>query len=71
MREYQDVGQAFNPNNGSYHPVTAQGRNLSIPAVSFAAPEGATDTMYCSDCHTKASGAAGAAGLDVSVSSSI
>ncbi|MBM3500249.1 MAG: hypothetical protein FJX74_16450 [Armatimonadetes bacterium] len=62
VKEYQDVGRAFNPNNLAYHPVTAQGRNSSIPTASFTAPWTATSTMCCSDCHTKASGAPGAAG---------
>ncbi len=62
IREYQDVGQAFNPGNLAFHPVTTQGRNATIPAGSFVSPWSATSTMYCSDCHSKAVGSSGAAG---------
>jgi hypothetical protein len=62
VREFQDVGQAFNPNNLSFHPVTAVGRNTTIPAGSFVAPWTTTSTMYCADCHAKSLGAPGASG---------
>ena len=62
VREYQDVGQAFNPNNLSYHPVVAAGRNTTIPNGAFASPWSMTSTMGCSDCHTKGLGASGASG---------
>lgn len=62
VQEYRDVGRAFNPNNPSFHPVTAQGRNTTIPAASFNGVWSTTSTMYCSDCHTKAVAASGATG---------
>ena len=62
VKEYTDLGQAFNPNNLSYHPVTAVGRNRSIPAGSFVAPWTPTSTMYCADCHNQSLGAPGASG---------
>lgn len=62
MQEYRDVGQAYNPNNLSYHPVTAVGRNANIPPASFVSPWSITSTMYCGDCHSRAQGAAGGTG---------
>jgi hypothetical protein len=62
VKEYQDVGQAFNPNNLAYHPVTAQGKNTTMVAGSFVSPWSRTSTLCCSDCHTKGVASAGAAG---------
>jgi len=62
VREYQDLGQAINPNNLSYHPLAAVGRNAGIPVASFTSPWSATSTMGCSDCHTKGPAAGGAEG---------
>lgn len=42
----------FNPNNPSYHPIEAQGTNLTINPNAFVNNWRATNTMYCSDCHT-------------------
>ena len=42
----------FNPNNASYHPVEAQGKNLTINTNAFVNNWRATNTMFCSDCHT-------------------
>jgi predicted CXXCH cytochrome family protein len=66
VREFFDLGQAFNPNNLSFHPVTAVGRNTTIPAGSFVAPWTTNSTMYCADCHNKALGTPGAAGAHAS-----
>jgi hypothetical protein len=62
VKEFQDVGQAFNPNNLSFHPVTARGRNTTIPAGSFVSPWNTTSTMYCADCHNQALNSPGASG---------
>ncbi len=62
VQEYRDVGQAYNPNNLSYHPVTAVGQNANIPAASFLSPWSASSTMYCSDCHGKTSTVTGGSG---------
>jgi len=62
VQEHRDVGQAYNPNNLAYHPVTAVGKNSTIPAGSFVSPWSATSTMYCSDCHSRAQGGAGGSG---------
>lgn len=53
----QPVGQTdlpvfFNPNNPSFHPVEAQGKNLNIRAGAFVNGWTATSQMYCTDCHT-------------------
>lgn len=53
----QPVGQPnlavkFNPNNPSYHPVEAAGKNLNIDANAFVNGWAATRTMYCADCHS-------------------
>jgi predicted CXXCH cytochrome family protein len=42
----------FNPNNPSYHPVEAQGKNLNINTNAFVNGSGPTNTMFCTDCHT-------------------
>jgi predicted CXXCH cytochrome family protein len=53
----QPAGQSntaleFNPNNASYHPVEAMGKNLTIRSGAFVGGWTATKTMYCTDCHT-------------------
>ncbi len=62
VNQYQDVGQAFNPNNKAFHPVTAVGKNTNIPAGSFVSPWDINSLMYCSDCHNRAQGSAGDTG---------
>ena len=51
IRDSRDLAQEFNPNNASFHPVAAQGRNQSIPAASFVNGWSQTSLTYCSDCH--------------------
>ena len=46
-----DLALLFNPNNPSYHPVEAQGKNTNININSFVNGWDATKLMYCSDCH--------------------
>jgi len=48
----KDKAVQFNPNNQSYHPVEAAGKNLNINANAFVNNWVATKTMYCTDCHT-------------------
>jgi hypothetical protein len=48
----RDSAMQFNPNNRSYHPVEAAGRNQNVNASSFVNNWNATKTMYCTDCHT-------------------
>ncbi len=48
----KDKGLQFNPNNRSYHPVEAAGKNPNINANAFVNNWTATKTMYCTDCHT-------------------
>ena len=49
----RDMAREFNPNNASFHPVTAQGVNQNIPAGSWAAGSGMSSAsmIYCSSCH--------------------
>ena len=47
----RDMAQEYNPNNNSYHPVMAVGKNTPINAATFVAPWAANSRMYCSDCH--------------------
>jgi len=44
-----DMARLFNPNNASFHPVAAEGRNPDVP--SLLPPWNETSRMYCSDCH--------------------
>lgn len=44
-----DIADCFNPSNGSYHPVEAQGKNPDVPSLLPAYKE--TTMIYCSDCH--------------------
>lgn len=50
-----DIAMQFNPNNPSYHPVEAVGKNPNIPTSSFNVVNGvqltATSRIYCFDCH--------------------
>ncbi len=55
--DYRDLAVEFNPNNASFHPVVAQGRNQSIPAGSFVNGWSQTSMVYCSDCHSNANAA--------------
>jgi len=47
-----DMAVLFNPNNPSYHPVEAQGKNTHINPGAFVNGWASTNTMYCTDCHT-------------------
>jgi len=51
IQDSRDLAQEFNPNNASFHPVSAQGRNQSIPNASFVNGWSQTSLVYCSDCH--------------------
>ncbi len=53
----QPAGQSnmalkLNPNNPSYHPVEAAGKNTGIRAGAFVAGWSETRLTYCSDCHS-------------------
>lgn len=53
----QPAGQSnlaldFNPNNLSFHPVEALGRNTGIRAGAFANGWSETSRTYCTDCHS-------------------
>jgi len=55
VADSRNLAQEFNPNNASYHPVAAVGRNQSIPAGSFVNGWTQSSLTYCSDCHDNAS----------------
>jgi hypothetical protein len=57
----RDKALQFNPNNASYHPVEAAGKNLNINANAFVAPWTAPKLLYCTDCHTSDATGPGAA----------
>ncbi len=50
----RDMAQEFNPNNTSFHPVIAKGRNTVIPAAAFVNGWSVNSMVYCTDCHTNA-----------------
>jgi len=53
-----DQAQEFNPNNTSFHPV-AKGNTLHTAGstgLTGGWTNGDTQTMYCSDCHTRSGG---------------
>ncbi|MBI5934812.1 MAG: S8 family serine peptidase [Chloroflexi bacterium] len=53
----RDLAQEFNPNNASFHPVVAKGRNTGIPAGAFVNGWSTNSMTYCTDCHTNANAA--------------
>ena len=55
IADSRDLAQEFNPNNASYHPVTAVGRNQSIPSASYVNGWTQNSLTYCTDCHTNSS----------------
>lgn len=44
----------FDPNNASYHPIEAAGKNPTVP--SLLSPWTSSSLMYCTDCHNNDSG---------------
>ncbi|MEI6576696.1 MAG: cytochrome c3 family protein [Bacteroidota bacterium] len=57
IADSRDMAQEYNPNNQSYHPVMAAGKNLNINATAFQAGYTYTSRIYCSDCHSNSSSA--------------
>lgn len=51
--------RAFDPNNASFHPVIAMGRNLDVPSIPSTLEPAmtATSRMNCSACHADDGGA--------------
>lgn len=47
-----DQALLFNPQNRSFHPIEASGKNLTIPPGAFAGGWDATRLVYCTDCHS-------------------
>jgi predicted CXXCH cytochrome family protein len=46
-----DLAALLNPNNPSYHPVEAAGRDPLIPSGAFEPGWSASSVLRCSDCH--------------------
>ncbi len=44
-----NVADEFSPNNASYHPVEAQGKNMNVP--SLVQPLTTSTLVRCTDCH--------------------
>jgi len=55
--EQRDLASAFNPNQASFHPVAAIGRNQNIPANTFVNGWSQSSMVYCTDCHQNANSA--------------
>ncbi|NVO01261.1 MAG: hypothetical protein HXX09_01030, partial [Bacteroidetes bacterium] len=51
IADSRDMAQEYNPNNASFHPVMAAGKNLNINAATFQAGWTYTSRMYCTSCH--------------------
>ncbi len=47
----RDMALLLNPNNRSYHPVEAAGKNVGIPDAAFTGGFTATALTYCDSCH--------------------
>ena len=58
----RDLASEFNPNQASFHPVVAQGRNQSMPAGSFVNGWSQSSMVYCTDCHNNPNAAAEGSG---------
>ena len=46
-----DLASVFNPNNASYHPVEAAGKDPAIHPMSFSGGMNATSVLGCGSCH--------------------
>jgi len=46
-----DMARVLNPNNPSFHPVEAGGRNPFIDPLAFTTGWSATSLVRCGDCH--------------------
>lgn len=44
-----DIAELFAPNNASFHPVEATGKNADVP--SLMSPRTTASMIYCTDCH--------------------
>ncbi|HEX7706468.1 MAG TPA: cytochrome c3 family protein [Thermoanaerobaculia bacterium] len=46
-----DLAQLTNPNNPSYHPIQAEGKNRNIDPMAFSDGWSWDRRVFCSDCH--------------------
>jgi len=51
IADSRDMAQEYNPNNQSFHPVMAVGKNPGILATAFQTGWTATSRVYCTSCH--------------------
>ncbi|MCX6294521.1 MAG: hypothetical protein NTX97_00405 [Bacteroidetes bacterium] len=51
VADSRDMASEYNPNNNSYHPVMAIGKNPGINASGFQAGYSSGSRIYCSSCH--------------------
>ena len=51
IADSRDMAREYNPNNQSFHPVMAAGKNLNINASSFQTGWTFTSRVYCTSCH--------------------
>lgn len=47
----EDIARSTNPQNASFHPIQAEGRNSGIDPGAFAAGMSADSRIRCTDCH--------------------
>ncbi len=59
IADSRDMAKEYNPNNLSYHPVMAAGKNLNINGATFQTGFTFTSRIYCSDCHSNSNTGAG------------
>ncbi|MFZ4521386.1 MAG: cytochrome c3 family protein [Bacteroidales bacterium] len=52
IADSRDMAKEYNPNNQSFHPVMAVGKNTGINATAFQTGYSSTSRIYCSSCHT-------------------
>jgi predicted CXXCH cytochrome family protein len=58
----RDMAKEFSPNNGSFHPVMAVGKNTGIDAAALVTGWSASSYTLCTDCHSNATPATGQSG---------
>jgi predicted CXXCH cytochrome family protein len=51
VADSRDMAAEYNPNNNSYHPVMAVGKNPNINVATFQTGWNSNSRMYCSSCH--------------------
>ena len=57
IADSRDMAQEYNPNNQSFHPVMAAGKNTGINSTSFQTGWTSTSRVYCTSCHNNSNSA--------------